>query len=166
MDMDVVSSKITDFDAWISLAREVEPLFGPMADELDFKESLKKAISLNTAFCIRSKPNRKNKSLIGGVVISKEANKIAWLAVSKQYRRKGYGRKLIGFAISRLNQSENIFVQTFDKSVSGGKAARNLYMDFGFIDIKYGGLNPAGVPTIIMQLVVSKPKTQGMLEVL
>ena len=30
--MDVVFSKATDFDAWISLAREVEPLFGPMAD--------------------------------------------------------------------------------------------------------------------------------------
>ena len=157
MDMDVVCSKITDFDAWIALAREVEPLFGPMADEIDFQDSLRQTISLNTAFCIYSEPNGDNRKLIGGVVISKETNEIAWLAVSQRYRRKGYGRKLIEFAISNLNLRENIFVQTFDKSVSEGKSARNLYLDFGFKDIKDGGLNPAGVPTVIMQLEETKP---------
>ncbi len=155
--MDIVCSKITDFDAWIELAREVEPLFGPMADEIDFQESLRQAISLNTAFCIYSEPNVHNRKLTGGVVISKETNEIAWLAVSQRYRRKGYGRKLIEFAISNLNPKENIFVQTFDKSVSEGKSARNLYLDFGFTDIKNAGLNPAGIPTIIMQLEESTP---------
>jgi GNAT superfamily N-acetyltransferase len=156
MDMDVVYSKITDFNAWISLAREVEPLFGPMADELDFQKSLRQAISLNTAFCIRSKPNGNDKSLIGGAVISKESNEIAWLAISKKYRGKGYGRKLIKFAISKLNQRENLFVQTFDKSVSERESARKLYLDFGFTDIKDGGLTPAGVPTVIMRLEALK----------
>ena len=155
--MNIVYAELIDFDAWISLAREVEPLFGPMADELSFQESLKQAISLNTAFCIRSDMNEKKKNLKGGVVISKESNEIAWLAVSQQYRRNGYGRKLIEFAIGNLNQRENIFVQTFDKSVSEGEPARKLYLDFGFTDIKDGGLNPAGVPTVIMQLDKPKP---------
>jgi GNAT superfamily N-acetyltransferase len=157
MPMDVVCSKITDFGAWIVLAREVEPLFGPMADELGFQEALRQAIFFNTAFCIRSELYGDNKRLIGGVVISKESNEIAWLAVSQQYRGKGYGRKLIEFAISKLNQRENIFVQTFDESICEGASARKLYLDFGFIDIKNGGLNPAGVPTVIMQLEESKP---------
>lgn len=152
INMDVVYSKKTDFNAWISLAREVEPLFGPMADELNFQEALRQAISLDTAFCIYSDPNGGNKDLIGGVVISKETNEIVWLAVSQQYRGKGCGRKLIEFAVSRLNPLENMFVQTFDKSVPEGKSARNLYLDFGFTDFKDGGLNPAGVPTVIMQL--------------
>jgi len=150
--MNIVYAELTDFDAWISLAREVEPLFGPMADELSFQESLKQAIYLKTAFCIRSDLNEKKKNLKGGVVISKESNEIAWLAVSQQYRGNGYGRQLIDFAISNLNQQENIFVQTFDQSVSEGKPARKLYLEFGFTDIKDGGLNPAGVPTVIMQL--------------
>ena len=150
--MDVVPSEITDFDAWISLAREVEPLFGPMADEPDFRESLRQAIASDTAFCIRSDTNGANKSLIGGVVISKETNEIAWLAVSRHYRGKGCGRKLIAFAIGKLNRRENIFVQTFDESVPEGGPARRLYLDLGFIDIKDGGLNAAGAPTAIMQL--------------
>ena len=154
--MDIVCSKAADFNAWISLAREVEPLFGPMADEKDFQEALRKAISLRTAFCIYSEPNGGKKDLIGGVVISKDANEIAWLAVSQQYRGKGYGRKLIEYAISKLNPEENIFVQTFDKSIPEGKSARKLYSDFGFTDFKDGGLNPAGVPTVVMRLEALK----------
>jgi len=154
--MDVVYSKVTDFNQWLSLAREVEPLFGSMADEIDFQEALKQAIYSNTAFCIYSNSNGDNKDLIGGIVISKETNEIQWLAVFKKYRGNGYGRKLIEIAISKLNLRENLFVQTFDKSVPEGKSARKLYSEFGFIDIKDGGLNPAGVPTVIMQLEASK----------
>ena len=150
--MEVVHSKIPDFDAWLSLSREVEPFFGPMADELGFQEALKQAISLKSAFCIRAEPDDTNKELIGGVVISEDSNEIAWLAVSRRFRGKGYGRKLIEFAINKLNTKEKIFVQTFDESVPEGKSARKIYMDFGFKDIKDGGLNPAGIPTVIMQL--------------
>jgi len=128
-----------------------------MADELGFQEALRQAISEQTAFCIYPDTNEKDKGLIGGIVISKETNEIAWLAVSQKYRRNGYGRKLIEFAISKLNQRENIFVQTFHESVSEGESARKLYLDFGFDDIKDGGLNPAGVSTVIMQLGSSKP---------
>lgn len=150
--MNVVSSKKSDFDAWISLAREFEPLFGPMADEIVFQEALRKAISSNSAFCIYSGLKEINQHLIGGVLISREMNEVAWLTVSQKYRGKGYGRSLIEFALSKLNQKESIFVQTFDDSVPEGQAARNLYSSFGFRDIKDGGVNPAGVPTVIMQI--------------
>ena len=156
--MVVESSTLTDFDSWLLLAREVEPLFGPMADQLDFQESLKHAIALNTAFCIRSESNGDNKSVIGGVVISKESNEIVWLAVSKKYRGKGYGRKLLEYAINKLNQQEKIFIQTFDESVIQGEPARKLYLAYGFTDIKDGGLNPAGVPTVVMQYDIGLQK--------
>jgi GNAT superfamily N-acetyltransferase len=150
--MDVDYSNLKDFDAWIALAREVEPLFGPMADEVAFQKALRQAIFTNTAFCIRPAPDERDKTLKGGIVISKESNEIAWFAVSRQYRRMGYGRQLLKFAIDKMSRREIIFVQTFDESVSEGKAARKLYLDFGFTDLKDGGLNPAGVPTVIMQL--------------
>jgi len=149
--MDVDYSQLTDFDAWLALAREVEPLFGPMADETDFQEALKLAISNRTAFCIRSASQENDQVLKGGVVISKDANEIVWLAVSKQYRRMGYGRQLLEFAVRRLDGRKSMFVQTFAESVSAGKAARKLYLDFGFTDDEDGGLNPAGVPTVIMR---------------
>lgn len=150
--MKIGYSIISDFDDWLSLSREVEPLFGPTADESSFQEALKQAISLNTAFCIRTESDGTNKKLIGGVVISKDSNEILWLAVSQRYQRNGYGRKLIEFAINSLNTKEKINVQTFNESVPEGKPARKLYMELGFKDIKDGGLNPAGIPTVIMQL--------------
>jgi len=153
--MDVTYSKLTDFDAWIALAREVEPLFGPMADEAAFQEALRQAISDSTAFCICSAPDERESPLKGGVVISKDTNEIAWLAVSKQHRQMGYGRQLLEFAIRQLDQQKSIIVQTFAESVSEGKAARKLYLDFGFKDLEDGGLNPAGVPTVIMRLAES-----------
>ena len=149
--MDVDHSNLEDFDAWLSLAMEVEPLFGPMAHERAFKEALMQAISEGRAFCIRSDQVEKESSLKGGIIISRESNEIAWFAVSKPYRGMGVGRQLLEFAVGQLNPQESIVVETFDASVPEGMAARKLYMDFGFTDNQDGGLNPAGIPTVIMK---------------
>lgn len=153
--MNIVYAELTDFDAWMALAREVEYLFGPMVDEVPFQDALRQAISQKTAFCIRADSDGKGHALKGGIVISKESNEIAWLVVSDRHRGKGYGRALLKFAVEKLNHQESIFVQTFDESNLGGKAARKLYSDFGFTDYKNGGLNPAGIPTVIMRLAKS-----------
>jgi ribosomal protein S18 acetylase RimI-like enzyme len=154
--MNVDYSKPIDFDSWIVLVKEVEPLFGPMADEEAFQRALKQAIIFETAFCIRSNLNEKKRYLKGGIIISKESNEILWFAVSKHCRSMGLGRQLLKFAISELNSKEDIFVQTFDKTVPEGKPARKLYIDFGFTDLGDGGLNPAGVPTVIMKSAASE----------
>ena len=148
-------SILDDYNAWLLLAKEVEPLFGPMVEDVDFQEALKKVLADKTAFCINSDSDKIDKTIKGGIIISKESNEIAWFAVSKIYRGMGYGRALLEFAIDNLNTKEDIFVQTFDKSISEGKAARKLYLDFGFIDYKDGGLNPAGISTVIMKLAGS-----------
>src|SRR3989339_687329 len=150
--MKVEYADLTDFDEWISLAREVEPLFGPMADEVPFQEALKQAMAQKTAFCIRSGSDGKERALKGGIIISEELNEILWFAVSNPCRGKGYGRTLLDFAVSGLNRTKPILVQTFDASSPDGRAARKLYLDFGFLDNKDGGLNPAGIPTVIMRL--------------
>jgi len=149
--MEVVPSEIKDFDAWIALVKEVEHLFGPMAHEVSFQDGLKQAILQKTAFCMRSEQNEGKQELMGGVVISKETNEIEWLAVSKKYRGHGYGKDLLNHAICQLDQQNEIYVQTFDESVPEGKAARRLYVNFGFKDSKPGGLNPARIDTVIMK---------------
>ena len=55
--------------------------------------------------------------------------------------------------------SERIYVQTFDKSVPQGRAARRLYLDFGFADHHPGGPNPAGIDTVVMKLEKKRPET-------
>ena len=119
---------------------------------MSFQTALRQAISNKTAFCIRSKNSDRDQVLKGGIVISKELNEILWFAVSGIYRGKGLGKALLEFAISKLNQQKSIVVQTFDESVSEGKAARQLYYNAGFTDFQKGTLNPAGLPTVIMQL--------------
>ncbi len=123
-----------------------------MADIKDFQNALRNAISNKTAFCIHSRSGNTIESLKGGIIISRESNEIVWFAVSKEFRGMGLGRNLLEFAIGKLDKQKSIFVQTFDNSITEGQAARKLYMNLGFIDFKDGGLNPAGIPTVIMKL--------------
>lgn len=149
--MNVDYAAAPDYTPWLDLAREVEPLFGPMADDPGFQDALKQAISEKTAFCVRTGTNGREPALKGGIVISREANEILWVAVSQAFRGKGAGKALLAFAMEELDRTTPIRVQTFDGSTPEGRAARALYKDFGFSDHEDGGPNPAGIPTVIMQ---------------
>lgn len=137
-----------DFNAWLELASEVEPLFGEMVGCEDFKKGIKECISSSSAFCLVNT----NNDIEGIVAINKAENEISWLAVRKECRGKGYGYQLLKEAIDSLDNQKAIFVQTFAANVKAGEAARKLYMQFGFKDYKEGGKNPAGIDTIIMKL--------------
>lgn len=145
---DVRTAIASDLGAWLALAREVEPLFGPMADDASFQAALKQAIKDENAFCLRLETDA---PLAGGVVISPDTNEIEWLAVSGAHRGRGLGAALLEKALARLNPEKNIVVQTFDGSVPEGHAARALYARFGFVHREDGGDNPAGLPTVIME---------------
>jgi GNAT superfamily N-acetyltransferase len=149
--MRVEPAGVEDLDGWLALAREVEPLFGPMAESPDFQAALRQAIEGHEAFCIRSGPEGAAPVLAGGVVVSKASNAIAWLAVSAGLRGQGRGKVLLAAALSHLDPTRPVTVQTFAAEISEGKAARDLYRGFGFTDQQDGGLNPAGVPTVVMQ---------------
>ena len=77
---------------WLELAREVEPLFGPMADLPEFQEALAMAIANGTAL---SCCEQASGTLLGGIVIDPEHNEIAWLGGTAGPRGKGIGRALI-----------------------------------------------------------------------
>ncbi|MCG8403011.1 MAG: GNAT family N-acetyltransferase [Firmicutes bacterium] len=135
-----------DFNAWLDLAREVEPLFGEMVGSEDFKRGIKEFISNSSAFCAVSTDN----DIEGIIAVDKARNEISWLAVKEKSRGKGYGHHLLKAALGCLDNEKPIFVQTFAPNVQAGKAARKLYVQYGFKDYKYGGKNPAGIDTIIM----------------
>ena len=151
MHMNTVCSSSDDLEGWLALAREVEPLFGPMVHDPAFREALRQAIANRHAFCIRSGPESPHPSLKGGVIISPDTNEIAWLAVASHERGQGFGWHLLEVAIGQLDPRKSIRVQTFAESVPEGRAARRLYSRLGFVHHQDGGLNPAGVPTAILQ---------------
>ncbi len=144
------ASTLDDFYQWIQLAKEVEPLFGPMVEDPKFKEGLKQAISGGDAFCIRKADGGNGQILQGGIIISREANEILWFAVAQESHGQGIGKALLKKALQYLDHSRSITVTTFDGSVKAGLPARKLYQKFGFNDFQTGEVNPAGIPTVIM----------------
>ncbi len=149
--MEVELSRLEDLDRWLVLARQVEHLFGPMADDPYFKDAVRLAISVGNAFCIHESEKAGIGALAGGVIISRENNEIMWLAVSETFRGRGLANMLIEVALMRLNAATAVCVQTFEKSVPEGVAARSLYRKFGFVDERPAEINPAGIPTVIMR---------------
>lgn len=143
-------STLEDYDQWIRLAKEVEPLFGPMVKDPSFNEGLRQAISDGNAFCIRKADGGNGQTLQGGIVVSQEANEILWFAVEEKNRGQRIGETLLKEAIQYLDHNRPITVTTFDGSVEAGLPARKLYQKFGFNDSRPGEVNPAGIPTVIM----------------
>jgi ribosomal protein S18 acetylase RimI-like enzyme len=146
----VKKAKPGDIQGWLELAREVEPLFGPMADVPDFKATILRGINNNRGFCIKAAGEKGNDELAGAVLISKKHNMIAWLAVSGKYRKRGYGEALLRHAIDNLDSSRPIQVETFDSKVKDGFPAIRLYEKLGFKEVEKAGLNPGGVPIVLM----------------
>ncbi len=144
--MDVIFSKPEEIDSWLRLAAEVESLFGPMVDVPEFRDGLIQAMREKQALGVKT-----DGSLAGGAIIDTAANEILWLVVSAAARGQGIGRFLISEAVKLLDADRPVRVQTYDSSVEAGAAARKLYLEFGFHDLQKAGLNPAGLPTVIME---------------
>ena len=160
--MHVRAATLDDVPAWLALAREVEPLFGPMADEPDFRASLERGIDGGRAFCIDAREGAAGAPqcgplcaplcapLCGIILISTRRNAVAWLAVASGCRGQGLGRALLAHAIAHLDPSREITVQTFVAGVPGGEPARALYRSFGFEERGPADPTPSGVPTVVM----------------
>lgn len=135
-----------DFDAWLALAAEVEPLFGPMTTICAFKEAIRDSIKNKNAYGISCE----NGILAGIVAIDREKNEIVWLAVSQKYQGKKLGGQLVKKCIEEMAPRGDIFVQTFAENIAAGIPARRIYEHHGFADLKRAGKNPAGIDTVIM----------------
>jgi len=134
-----------DFDAWIELARAMEPLFGPMADVEEFQTGLRTVIDAGAAFSAGIE-----ESFAGGIVIDPGANAVVWLAVSATARGLGLGSELMRAGLAALDSLRPVSVQTFAPGVAEGAAARRLYARFGFAGEKPAEPTPTGIATVVM----------------
>ena len=137
---------VGDIAGWINLAREVEHLFGPMADCPEFEKGLKRCASEGHAFVSESEKG----SIEGAIAIDREANEIAWLAVGRSARGQGVGSALLQRALFALDASRPMRVQTFAEGIEEGEGARRLFSAFGFCEASRAGKNPAGIDTVMM----------------
>lgn len=135
-----------DIDAFLLLVKEVEPLFGQMAENKGFLDALEEIIASEHAFCIK-----KDRAIAGAIVISPENNAIAWLAIAEKQKGNGYATALVNHGLEKLDKKKPVSVQTFSSDHPEGVAARKLYEKFGFREVRSAGKNPAGISTIIME---------------
>jgi ribosomal protein S18 acetylase RimI-like enzyme len=120
------------FPAWKELAREVEPLFeAAMVEDQELNQKIIGSIKIGDVFTAVDS----NGKVAGITIISREKNKIAWLAVFERCRGKGAGALLLERAIAELDAARTIEVVTFREDNKEGLPARRLYQKFGFQDL-------------------------------
>ncbi|MBI9063696.1 MAG: GNAT family N-acetyltransferase [Marinilabiliaceae bacterium] len=135
-----------DYNSWLELAKEVEPLFGPMLDSKEFQDGIVNCIQNNNAFGIENEKG----NLTGIIALDRIKNEILWLAVAEKYRGYNYGKKLVEKAIEELESNGDIYVQTFSGIVNEGRNARRIYERNGFVEYKDAGRNLADIETVVM----------------
>jgi ribosomal protein S18 acetylase RimI-like enzyme len=127
-----------DVASWLEIAREVEPLFGPMPD---FESTLQRNIRRGTALCVRDP----NGHVLGGMLLRAAPHtQITWLAVRSSARRRGVGHALVAEALRRCPPPCEVLVDTFGEDSLEGNPARRLYESFGFVPGEYLPDGPEG----------------------
>ncbi len=135
-----------DIPAWLVLAAEFEPLFGPMVHEPSFHRALDKNIARGTAFCVRQADGPPGVPLLGGLLFSSHppVYTIGWLAVAQQYRRQGIGQDLVEHALSLVQTPAEVMVTTFGADNPTGIPARRFYERLGFCAAEPAPSGPDG----------------------
>jgi hypothetical protein len=98
----VAIATLDDVPAWLVLAAEVEPLFGPMVGDPQFHAALERTIGRGTAFCVREEDRPPGVPLLGGPLFSATrapVYRIGWLAVAARAWRLGVGRRLAEYVL-------------------------------------------------------------------
>ncbi len=123
-----------DIPSWLALASQVEFLFGPMVDQPEFHNALRKNIDRGSAYCVRERDQYEGAPLMGGLFLSfrSPAYHIGWLSVAEQWRRKGVGTVLLAHIYDLIQPSTELYVTTFGADNPDGQPARQFYKKMGF----------------------------------
>lgn len=143
-----------DMQDVLRLASQVEDLFGPMVGVADFEKGLEYCLKTNRVLGYKAQ-----NELCGAAIVDRDGNELCWFVVDSRKRGLGIGARILEKVICELDSAREMTVQTFAPGVPEGEAARRLYMKYGFADREDGGLNPAGIPTVIM----ARKKKEGEL---
>jgi ribosomal protein S18 acetylase RimI-like enzyme len=151
-----------DFDSWLALAAEVEPLFGPMVGEPGFLAALRRNIERGSAFCLRQADGGPGAPLRGGLLFSPKppVYHIGWLSVASRCRRRGVGTALVLHAMNLVCPPAELRVKTFGPDVPAGEPARRFYGALGFAAAETSDSESEGGARQIFRLVFNSRSAQ------
>jgi ribosomal protein S18 acetylase RimI-like enzyme len=138
-----------DFPAWLTLALEVEALFGvPLSVDAGFQQALLRNIQRGSAFCVREHDGPAGAALCGGLLFSSKhapTYELGWLAVESAWRRMGVGRALVEHVMTLIIPPAELTVTTFIDGEAAGAPARRFYLELGFVPAEiFSVLTPPG----------------------
>lgn len=136
----------SDIPAWLTLAAEVDELFGAtMSTSPEFREALLKNIARGSAYCVRLE------NQLAGAMLYRNGW-IHWLAVGQRFRRHRVGRALVQH--TQAHGEPEIRVTTFGDGHphSDAAAAQRFYKTLGFeVTGEPATLSPDGTPRAILR---------------
>jgi GNAT superfamily N-acetyltransferase len=149
---------VDDIPAWLLLAAEVEPLFGPMIQEPSFLAALINNIQRGSAYCIRNDDDPPGQSLHGGLLFSAKPPlyRIGWLAVAQRARKQGYASSLLRHVLKQAVPPATVQVVTFGSDNLSGRPVRRLYERFGFTPAEMTCSGPDGTSRQIFRLQIDE----------
>lgn len=145
--MQIALAQMADIQAWLDLAAEVEPLFGPMIADPGFHAALERNIERRTAFCIRERDARPGAPLMGALLFSATHAPhytIGWLAVAQRWRRQGVAQALVEHCFRLVQSPAELAVITFGEDNVAGRPARRFYERMGFQAAEMAPNGPEG----------------------
>ena len=129
---EVVFGMERDIEPWTELVRGMRDNFPGLETEegLDeYRSTVLEFMNENRALCVKE-----GADIVGVLLYSVTHNMICCLAGSPAHRRKGIASALMTEALERLDRSRDITVTTFRDDDPRGKAPRELYKRFGFVE--------------------------------
>jgi GNAT superfamily N-acetyltransferase len=152
----VVVAQPEDIPAWLVLAKEVEPLFGPLVNDPSFLSALHRNVDRGTAFCVREGDGPCGIPLLGGLLFSPKppVYTIGWLAVAQQHRRQGIGQRLVEHIVGLVETPAELAVTTFGGDNPAGGPARRFYERLGFYAAESSPNGPEGCSRQVFRRVI------------
>ncbi|MDR0272837.1 MAG: GNAT family N-acetyltransferase, partial [Clostridiales bacterium] len=124
-------AEINDLPAWKNVAANIAEIFGNpgMADDPKFIDYAERKIEQREAIAA---VGGETGECVGFIGFSRNFNRITWFGVLEKFRGNGIGDKLFQLALSKLDSSKEITVETFRDNYMPGLPARRLYLKHGF----------------------------------
>ena len=148
-----------DIPNWLTLAAEVEHLFGPMVDNPSFLKALQENIARETAVCIRRRDGPPGNQLLGAMLFTENppTYRIGWLAVAGEWRRRGVGRTLVQHVLDLVTPPAEVFVTTFHEKDTVGREAVRFYRELGFRPFEISPVrSPSGKQCQVLRRIFRK----------
>ena len=121
---------IDDVPAWMEMITLMRYDFPCLENDNELekhKPVVIKNINRQSAICVKD-----NERVIGALLFSFNQNRLGFMAVHPDYRRKGIGAAMIEKMLSALPDDKDVWVRTFRGNDTKGVAARPLYRKMGF----------------------------------